>query len=236
MLAFVISLDDVVITEFVKSGGQDTLPTYMLGQLRRVVTPEINAISTVFLLLSVVHRHARSSSSTGRRTELDNDQRETEHELETDDGRHRGMALLASAGSARAEGELNIYNWGNYTSPELIKKFEETYKVKVTITDYDSNDTALAKVRAGGHGFDIVVPSANYVPIWIKEGLLLESAPDQMENFKNVDPTLGRRAVGIRAATIPCRGSGARPASSSTPTSTRATSTPRRSSSTRRPS
>ena len=44
----------MVITEFVKSGGQDTLPTYMLGQLRRVVTPEINAISTVFLLLSVV--------------------------------------------------------------------------------------------------------------------------------------------------------------------------------------
>lgn len=52
MLGFVISLDDVVITEFVKSGGQDTLPTYMLGQLRRVVTPEMNAISTVFLLLS----------------------------------------------------------------------------------------------------------------------------------------------------------------------------------------
>ena len=53
MLAFVISLDDVVITEFVKSGGQETLPTYMLGQLRRVVTPEINAIATVFLLISV---------------------------------------------------------------------------------------------------------------------------------------------------------------------------------------
>ena len=53
MLAFVISLDDVVITEFVKSGGQDTLPTYMLGQLRRVITPEINAISTVFLAISI---------------------------------------------------------------------------------------------------------------------------------------------------------------------------------------
>ena len=55
MLAFVISLDDVVITELVKSGGQDTLPTYMLGQLRRVVTPEINAISTAFP--AVVRRH-----------------------------------------------------------------------------------------------------------------------------------------------------------------------------------
>jgi spermidine/putrescine transport system permease protein len=54
MLAFVISLDDVVITEFVKSGGQETLPTYMLGQLRRVITPEMNAISTVFLGLSIV--------------------------------------------------------------------------------------------------------------------------------------------------------------------------------------
>jgi spermidine/putrescine transport system permease protein len=54
MLAFVISLDDVVITEFVKSAGQETLPTYMLGQLKRAVTPEINAISTVFLGISVL--------------------------------------------------------------------------------------------------------------------------------------------------------------------------------------
>ena len=54
MLAFVISLDDVVITEFVKSAGQETLPTYMLGQLRREVTPEVNAIATVFLALSVL--------------------------------------------------------------------------------------------------------------------------------------------------------------------------------------
>lgn len=54
MLAFVISLDDVVITEFVKSGGQDTLPTYMLGQIRRTVTPEVNAIATAFLAMSIV--------------------------------------------------------------------------------------------------------------------------------------------------------------------------------------
>ncbi|TIX17925.1 MAG: putrescine/spermidine ABC transporter substrate-binding protein, partial [Mesorhizobium sp.] len=55
-----------------------------------------------------------------------------------------GLSLMAATGMARADGELNIYNWGNYTNPDLIKKFEETYKVKVTVTDYDSNDTALA--------------------------------------------------------------------------------------------
>jgi spermidine/putrescine transport system permease protein len=44
----------VVITVFVKSAGQDTLPTYMLGQIRRQVTAEINAISTVLLALTVL--------------------------------------------------------------------------------------------------------------------------------------------------------------------------------------
>ena len=97
------------------------------------------------------------------------------------------LAIMASAGVASAEGELNIYNWGDYTNPDLISKFEKEFDVKVTLTDYDSNDTALAKIRAGGHGFDIVVPSANYVPIWVNEGLLLEARPDQMENFKNVE-------------------------------------------------
>ncbi len=54
MLAFVISLDAVVITEFVKSAGQDTLPTWMLGQLRRVVTPEMNVVATLLLGVSML--------------------------------------------------------------------------------------------------------------------------------------------------------------------------------------
>ena len=54
MLAFVISLDDVVITEFVKSPGQDTLPTYMLGQLRRAMKPDVNAISAMLLAVTLI--------------------------------------------------------------------------------------------------------------------------------------------------------------------------------------
>jgi spermidine/putrescine transport system substrate-binding protein len=99
-----------------------------------------------------------------------------------------GLVVFAFADGALADGELHIYNWGDYTSPDLIRKFEEVYKIKVTITDYDSNDTALAKIKAGGHGFDIVVPSASFIPIYIQEGLLEETRPDKMENFKNMDP------------------------------------------------
>ena len=91
------------------------------------------------------------------------------------------------AAPAFAEGALNIYNWGNYTSPEMIEKFEKDYDVNVTITDYDSNDTALAKIKAGGHGFDIVVPSGTYIPIFVGESLLMELDPSEFKNFGNID-------------------------------------------------
>ena len=50
---------------------------------------------------------------------------------------------------ALADGELHIYNWGDYTNPKLIEKFEKQYNMKVTIDDYDSNETMLNKVRGG---------------------------------------------------------------------------------------
>lgn len=100
------------------------------------------------------------------------------------------MAASVGAGASPsfAEGQLQIYNWGNYTSPALIEKFEAEYSVDVTVTEYDSNETALAKIRAGAHGFDIVGPSGSHVPIYIEEGLLLKSQPNEMENFRYMDP------------------------------------------------
>ncbi|WP_323785266.1 ABC transporter permease [Thalassovita sp.] len=53
MLAFVVSLDDVIITLLVAGPGETTLPIYILGQIRRGVTPEVNAVSTVLIVLTV---------------------------------------------------------------------------------------------------------------------------------------------------------------------------------------
>ncbi len=96
--------------------------------------------------------------------------------------------LMASTHLASAEGTLQLYNWGDYTSPELLAKFEKETGIKVTVTDYDSNDTALAKIEAGGHGFDLVVPSANYVPIWIEKGLVTELDLAKLPNHANIAP------------------------------------------------
>ncbi|WP_176084672.1 extracellular solute-binding protein [Martelella sp. HB161492] len=96
--------------------------------------------------------------------------------------------LAASTATAFAEGKLNIYNWGNYTSPELIEKFEKTYGIDVTIDGYDSNETLLAKVQEGGTGYDVVMPGDYMVKIMIEQGLLAKIEPDQMENFNNMVP------------------------------------------------
>lgn len=97
-------------------------------------------------------------------------------------------ALLLTAGAARADGELHVFNFGDYTSSKLIEKFEKTYNVKVTLDTYDSNETMLAKVRAGNSGYDIVMPSDYMVKIMISEGMLAETEPNQMSNFKHMDP------------------------------------------------
>lgn len=96
--------------------------------------------------------------------------------------------LMGGTTLAHAEGELFLYNWGNYTSPEMIKKFEDTYQVKVTITDFDSNDTALAKVEAGASGFDLVVPSAGFVGIYAEKGLIQKLDLTRLPNHKNIAP------------------------------------------------
>ncbi len=95
-------------------------------------------------------------------------------------------ALIATAGPAQAAGALHLYNWRNTTSPELIARFEVAHDVEVTVTEYDSIEDALATIRAGGHGFDLVVPPAEHVRALIEEGLALETHPDRMENFANV--------------------------------------------------
>ncbi len=54
LLAFIISMDDLVITYFISGVGSTTLPVFIYGMLRRGVKPEINAIATIMLTLSFI--------------------------------------------------------------------------------------------------------------------------------------------------------------------------------------
>lgn len=54
LLSFISSLGDFVITYFVSGPGSTTLPVYIFGMIRTGITPEVNALSAIFLLASVV--------------------------------------------------------------------------------------------------------------------------------------------------------------------------------------
>ena len=53
MLAFVISIDDFIITLMVAGGGSTTLPVYIYSMVKMGVTPEVNAISSLLLAFSI---------------------------------------------------------------------------------------------------------------------------------------------------------------------------------------
>ena len=68
------------------------------------------------------------------------------------------VLALGLSGAAQAAGTLNFANWSDYYPPELLQKFEKDTGIKATLDAYDSNETLLAKLKAGGGNYDVVVP------------------------------------------------------------------------------
>jgi spermidine/putrescine transport system substrate-binding protein len=88
------------------------------------------------------------------------------------------------------ESSLVIYNWSEYDANSTFKKFEAAHPAtKVTETFYSSNDELLAKLSAGGTGYDIIVPSQNAVAELITENGLMALDKALLPNLKNLDPS-----------------------------------------------
>jgi len=101
--------------------------------------------------------------------------------------KHLALAVgLLLSMSAQAAESINLYNWSDYIPPELLKKFEKETGIKVNLDVYDSNESLLAKLKAGATGYDVVVPSDYMVKIMVDEKLLTKFDAGKMANFKNV--------------------------------------------------
>ncbi|KOF15384.1 ABC transporter substrate-binding protein [Ensifer adhaerens] len=100
-------------------------------------------------------------------------------------------ALIATTGLGHAA-ELNIYNWGEYINPAVLKKFEEETQIKVNLSTYSSNEEMLAKIQGGATGYDVVFPSVHMQDIMSKLDLLEKTDINAYEGFKNIDPAFLR--------------------------------------------
>lgn len=89
---------------------------------------------------------------------------------------------------AQAAGQLLLYTWTDYTSPDLIKKFEAETGIKVTVDTYDSNETVLAKLKSGAAGYDVVVISSDFVSIFAHEGLIERVEASKMPGYDAIAP------------------------------------------------
>lgn len=95
-------------------------------------------------------------------------------------------SLLSSGPILAQSRELHMFNWSNYTPPDLLKRFEAETGIKITLDTYDTNESMLAKLQAGGSGYDIVVPTGPTVQTMIRNGLLLKLDQSKLANLRNV--------------------------------------------------
>ena len=98
-----------------------------------------------------------------------------------------GTAIATlSAGTALAEGELNLLTWEGYADPSFITPFEEASGCKVTATYVGSNDDFAPKLAAGGGVFDLVSPAIDSTAPLIAAGFVDPIDTSRIENWEQI--------------------------------------------------
>ncbi|MEJ7583223.1 MAG: spermidine/putrescine ABC transporter substrate-binding protein [Acidimicrobiales bacterium] len=83
--------------------------------------------------------------------------------------------------------QLNFYNWTDYVADDTIPGFTKATGIKVTYDNYSSNDDLFAKLRQGSAGYDLIVPTDNFVVKMIDADLLESLDLALIPNRKNLD-------------------------------------------------
>ena len=103
-------------------------------------------------------------------------------------------AVLAPVTSASAQEKVvNIYNWSDYIDPSILTDFTKDTGIKVVYDVYDSNDILDTKLFAGGSGYDIVVPSSEYLVRQMAAGLLQKIDKSKLPNISNMWDLITKR-------------------------------------------
>lgn len=95
-------------------------------------------------------------------------------------------AAVSAAGPL--ERELRIFNWSDYIGRTTVADFEREYGVRVSYDTYESNEELLAKLVAGGGGYDIICPTAYLVPLLAEGGMLQPLDQAVLTNWVNLLP------------------------------------------------
>ena len=195
LMAFTLSLDDFVISNFTIGNSFQTLPILIYSMTKREVKPDMNALcSIVFVVIFVL---LLVSNLIGGDGEKKTAKAEKQAGRASSGGRSSFVAavvavaavigasvLLLLVGKPPVEKTLNVYNWGEYISDgsedslDVIEAFEEWYyeeygeKVRVNYTTYASNEDLYNKLSSGAADYDVIIPSDYLIAKLADEGML----------------------------------------------------------------
>ncbi|MCI9200346.1 MAG: ABC transporter substrate-binding protein [Lachnospiraceae bacterium] len=98
------------------------------------------------------------------------------------------ISLLLSAGCGNSaegkNGEVIVYNWGEYLDPETIRLFEDETGIKVIYDEFETNEVMFPKVEAGATEYDVICPSDYMIQKLLENDLLAELDFDNIPNAK----------------------------------------------------
>ncbi len=105
-----------------------------------------------------------------------------------------GLAACSKSGGGTAAGtgeeaKLNFYNWDTYIGETTLADFKAASGIEVNMSLFATNDELFAKLRAGNQGFDVIVPSNDFVERMTQSDLIVPLDHALIPNMKNIDPS-----------------------------------------------
>ena len=107
-------------------------------------------------------------------------------------GKDDGKVATAAADGG-GEKSVNVYNWSDYIAEDTVPNFEKQTGIKVTYDVFDSNEVLETKLLAGASGYDVVVPTLNFLGRQIQAGVFLPLDKSKIPNYANLDPEAMKR-------------------------------------------
>ena len=95
-------------------------------------------------------------------------------------------SLLAMSATSALGAEVRIYNWSDYIDEEVLEDFTNETGIEVVYDVFDSNEVLETKLLAGSTGYDIVVPSAEFLGRQIEAGVFQKLDKSKLPNIENM--------------------------------------------------
>lgn len=96
--------------------------------------------------------------------------------------------MLVGCGNNNSDsnGQVVVYNWGEYIDPDVLTMFEDETGIKVIYDEFETNEIMYPKIESGASEYDVICPSDYMIQKMIQNNLLEEINYDNIPNYKNI--------------------------------------------------